>query len=336
MDKKRIGRHGDGRLYSLALFIIISAVLGLFLLASKNPTGYASDPYSSGYQQAQPQQTQKTQSEQNMQDMQIVQSVQPQDTCTESDGGKNFYSSGNLALNGVASSSDFCVNDKTVQEYYCDANRNSVSEQYTCPEKCYNGACIAGERKKESTLLLVNADVIPIQKISESPSSGESSGGETAVASGIKKTGELTERFVCGDYSKIKPLSASASSFKDEFYAANAIDGNTETSWYGKTDDLSKTITFDFGENRCLRSYDLYFFYWDVPVNVDIDVSSDGVSWKKVVSSRSFNLVSNVNIKMPEIIIARYVKLKENHGIRDYGNLDEISFEAAQFKIVRE
>jgi hypothetical protein len=72
----------------------------------------------------------------------------PQDckSCTDTDGGKNYY------LQGYAYSSshpqkeiDFCDNsfaNMNMREYYCDENGNVQSTQFNCPNGCSDGACI--------------------------------------------------------------------------------------------------------------------------------------------------------------------------------------------------
>jgi len=63
-------------------------------------------------------------------------------TCTDSDGGLNYYVSGKAVVNTGGDSIDRCEGINTLVEAYCVANSgptNSLS--YTCPNGCENGAC---------------------------------------------------------------------------------------------------------------------------------------------------------------------------------------------------
>jgi len=60
--------------------------------------------------------------------------------CTDSDGGKNYYQKGTAAANGQ-SFSDFCNDDFTLTEKFCEGNEIKW-EYYKCPIGCKEGACI--------------------------------------------------------------------------------------------------------------------------------------------------------------------------------------------------
>jgi eight-cysteine-cluster-containing protein len=74
----------------------------------------------------------------------------PQDckasTCTDSDGGKNYYVKGYAySSSHPQKETDFCDNsfaNMNLREYYCDENGNVQSIQYNCPYGCTDGACI--------------------------------------------------------------------------------------------------------------------------------------------------------------------------------------------------
>ncbi len=59
--------------------------------------------------------------------------------CTK-EGGKNYYNVGTAVVTGVGSSTDECIGDKRLLEYYCE---NSVLEYeyYDCTVACSEGAC---------------------------------------------------------------------------------------------------------------------------------------------------------------------------------------------------
>ena len=235
------------------------------------------------------------------------------DECKDSDGGSNYYKKG--IVTGSLIAGDVCIDSKVLAEYSCDGY-GVLQEFYTCDLECSSGACTKAKTSEEA-ILIVNEDSISEEVKKEIRSSG------------IPK--EAVEKLLCGEFESIKPLNAEASSHSG-FPASNAIDNNMDTSWYGLFGEYPKSIQFDLGEKKCIKAVDLYFYEWDIPINADIEVSNDGESWKKVISGRTFVFQRNVNVKMPETIIARYVRVQENSGSREYGGLDEISFRAAELK----
>ncbi len=66
-------------------------------------------------------------------------------TCTDSDGGKNYYTKGTVAK-GSDFRTDFCLvaggTFRYVNEYYCE-NNEIRDEVYECPNSCDNGACLS-------------------------------------------------------------------------------------------------------------------------------------------------------------------------------------------------
>ncbi len=68
----------------------------------------------------------------------------PPPTCTDSDGGKDYYQKGHCTDSRGASKDDFCYNGK-LHEYSCYNNEcGSSYTPYTCPSgyECKNGACV--------------------------------------------------------------------------------------------------------------------------------------------------------------------------------------------------
>ena len=61
-------------------------------------------------------------------------------TCTDSDGGLNYYVKGVLSV-GDNTYSDVCADSNFVKEYFCD-NPPSYYDNYYCPNGCLNGACV--------------------------------------------------------------------------------------------------------------------------------------------------------------------------------------------------
>ena len=73
-------------------------------------------------------------------------------TCTDSDGGKNYYVVGSVTYsnnpgqpNDVSSiNTDYCLDKTNLVEQYCE-NNNYKSMNYQCPNGCSGGACIKGK-----------------------------------------------------------------------------------------------------------------------------------------------------------------------------------------------
>lgn len=63
--------------------------------------------------------------------------------CTDSDGGRDYNMKGTLRYTapGIRDvDDDTCVSENVLAEQYCDGTRQ-VTESYTCPNGCSNGAC---------------------------------------------------------------------------------------------------------------------------------------------------------------------------------------------------
>lgn len=77
---------------------------------------------------------------------QFTLTVDPAPTsCTDTDGGKNYYSKGNVKYNlnfpdNIYEIMDSC-SGSTLNEYYCDDQGNAQTEYYSCPNGCSDGAC---------------------------------------------------------------------------------------------------------------------------------------------------------------------------------------------------
>lgn len=64
------------------------------------------------------------------------------ENCTK-EGGKDYYKAG-TAIVGTDQYPDQCIDEVTLEEYYCDA-QGLEYDYYTCPTSCVNGACSGGE-----------------------------------------------------------------------------------------------------------------------------------------------------------------------------------------------
>ena len=74
-------------------------------------------------------------------------------TCTDSDGGINYYVRGEVKAPNIFDGWDSCVFEqidseiiptKKLNEMYCDGGKGMIKE-YKCPNGCEDGACIQGE-----------------------------------------------------------------------------------------------------------------------------------------------------------------------------------------------
>lgn len=67
-------------------------------------------------------------------------------TCTDSDNGYNYFTKGQTTLSNGVVSTDFCSSANTLDEYICPATPSEygVSQSYTCPHGCSEGACKTG------------------------------------------------------------------------------------------------------------------------------------------------------------------------------------------------
>lgn len=109
-------------------------------------------------------------------------------TCTDSDGGKNYYVKGSAIkhihdYNGINCldvfndyciyiQGDYCTNSKTLKEAYCDGDEvKNIS--YICPNGCKDGACI---KENESRIHITNpideqavSGIVPVKATASGP-----------------------------------------------------------------------------------------------------------------------------------------------------------------------
>lgn len=71
--------------------------------------------------------------------------------------------------------------------------------------------------------------------------------------------------------------------------AAAAIDGDQSTRWSSSIGGTQKenTITFDLGESKCISNVEIDFYGTGRVYDFDINVSNDGIKWKKAGSFNS-------------------------------------------------
>ena len=76
-------------------------------------------------------------------------------TCTDSDGGLNYYVKGNVSIGSSTVSVDFCHGDGiTLDEEYCYNSTNSGSKEYICPNGCSNGACVQSTTNQTANYII--------------------------------------------------------------------------------------------------------------------------------------------------------------------------------------
>jgi hypothetical protein len=63
--------------------------------------------------------------------------------CTDSDSGKDYYKKGIAVLEQKTDETreDYCLNDKTLREYFCASQDEIRAVEYVCPQECRNGIC---------------------------------------------------------------------------------------------------------------------------------------------------------------------------------------------------
>lgn len=72
----------------------------------------------------------------------VFSSCTPEASCSDSDGGVNYYVLGSLTLNGsINGGSDVCINETMIKELSCK-NSGPFWRDAPCPFRCINGACV--------------------------------------------------------------------------------------------------------------------------------------------------------------------------------------------------
>ena len=135
----------------------------------------------------------------------------------------------------------------------------------------------------------------------------------------------------CGAYELETPKDAVASSQFNNYRAANAIDDNPETHWFGDPAlKYPKTIDLDLGGKRCINAVEINVFIWDIPLKLEVHVSDDGHEWRKV--SDEVVLKEGAKFERIEFLetTGRYIRINELAGKRPYGALSEIRISVAR------
>ncbi|MBI3334012.1 discoidin domain-containing protein [Candidatus Pacearchaeota archaeon] len=242
----------------------------------------------------------------------------PIGSCTDSDGGLNYNAPGvvtQMNEQGASSSyTDACINSTMLLEYAC-TNTQVSSENHACEGTCTNSACKARQIPLNKTMPLI---------IGEKAIAGASGAGSAGVGGEAGK--------FCGVYAIQSPTRASASSVSDKFKPGNAIDGDSETRWHGDPRaEYPKWIAIDLGEEKCIKALDLFVYQWDIPLTADIQVSNDQKTWTTVISGLVLTHPRTIALELPQVIVARYLRVYETSGKRPFGSLSEITLHAAAY-----
>jgi len=89
-------------------------------------------------------------------------STTPKPSCTDSDGGKNYYTKGTITGNLLSGniSSDMCVDDNSLREMFCNSDHYGEPTLFDCPYGCSNGACNNENTSSELNLVAKGFNVV--------------------------------------------------------------------------------------------------------------------------------------------------------------------------------
>lgn len=105
--------------------------------------------------------------------MTIVSAATTTSTCTDSDGGLNYYVKGTTVgpnvYGKILTKEDYCTNNgldqvqsaSNIEEYYCDSSDFCHGTFYNCPNGCENGACL---QATTTTLNIIESQLADISK----------------------------------------------------------------------------------------------------------------------------------------------------------------------------
>ncbi|MEK6888691.1 MAG: discoidin domain-containing protein [Nanoarchaeota archaeon] len=219
-------------------------------------------------------------------------------SCTDSDSGKDYFSQGNVKIIYNSGKTEFfsdsCLDSGRLQEYSCE-DKNSIANQINCEFGCFEGICLTQE---EEISVLIAKDLA----------------------------------LFCGEYKFSTPKNAFASSDYGNFSALDTLDFDANTHWFGElSESYPKWIAFDLGERKCIREADLYVFKRDLPLSLDLQVSNDNVRWKTLQKDLVLENITTIGVELPDTVLARYIRLYETSGKREFGTLAEIRLNIADF-----
>jgi len=123
----------------------------------------------------------------------------------------------------------------------------------------------------------------------------------------------------------IKPINATASScYADHWAASKTIDDNNGTAWFTASADKDRWIKFDLGEVKSIdavRMLTIYKYY--IPITVDIDVSTNGMGWVRVIEGVTIDKYREFAEIPFTQVDARYVRMTQTTVNSRYGTCSE-------------
>jgi len=235
-------------------------------------------------------------------------------SCSDLDGGENFFKASKVKTltnkNKEEIFLDYCQDAKTLIEQIC-IGKTHATELYSC-DSCISGACVSSDNGSTGSRIYVASG-------SKGPGQAGASGAGSLIPIGQ----------TCGSFELKTPVSAKANSVDPEFPASNAIDKDPFTDWFGESESYPKIIELNLGSKKCISYVNLYFSKWDIPMKLDLEISNNGQDWDTVISDLEVSWPRMIHQDLPEISIAKYIRLVETSGKREFGNLAEIEVKSA-------
>jgi len=121
------------------------------------------------------------------------------------------------------------------------------------------------------------------------------------------------------------PVAATASStYSNSFAPEKAIDGRMDTSWFSEQHTtLPCWIQFDLGETKTVSKMRTAIFNTEVPITLNIQVSTDGTNWTTIAADFTIT-EANTLVTIPcNPTNTRHIRLWETELSRTYGQCTE-------------
>ncbi len=133
------------------------------------------------------------------------------------------------------------------------------------------------------------------------------------------------------DGSWVSPVAATASStYRNSFAPEKAIDGRMDTSWFSEQHTaLPCWIQFDLGETLTVSKVRTVIFNKDVPITLDVQVSTDGTDWTTVAADFTITEADTFVTIPCNPANTRHVRLWETELGRTYGQCTEFEVYAS-------
>jgi len=112
----------------------------------------------------------------------------------------------------------------------------------------------------------------------------------------------------------VSPVSVWAeSAYSTTYSPEKAADGNTNTGWFSKANPtFPVSIYFDFGEDVVLSGFDFYAYYYYIPINFNVYVSSDNSTWDLVLEDVTVSEGGEyVRFDFDDVYGLRYLQIEE-------------------------